>query len=433
MIKQLRRLAREGYYRIKTTGVSKTTLEQELNFIERRQMEGYFLTAYKLVQEIKKDKNILLGPGRSWMISSHVCRTLGVTAINPGSVGITPILVWGDESYNPVIDIEVDEDSFSSTFTKAIEAFGFDNVARMPALQSDNNDLKGHEAIGLKTNGEKVFLHGCAMLICPDGISKHIPVDEITDDNGINILCAKEFYDNCENREIYRFNVWTSSELTRIKSIQKLISENGKKYPLLYEKDIWHEKYDVFYKDDLNDIPLFEYANWRTLTHMLIKKQKYGSFNELLTIMGLFIKKKGYNLLDEDDIEEFQCEHGVYSLLGEKIFPWGFLFKEDVAWLLNGWIGLTWIETAQVIKQIKVKDIKETQRLMNTYLRHGIDNGFNEQDLLEIWNELFNTERNGQLVSMAHCTGELYLSVFLGRLKTEFPNEFKAISERVTY
>ena len=148
--------------------------------------------------------------------------------------------------------------------------------------------------------------------------------------------------------------------------------------------------------------------------------------------MGLFIKRKGYNLLDEDDIEEFQCEHGVYSLLGEKRFPWGFLFKEDVAWLLNGWIGLTWIETAQVIKQIKVKDIKETQRLMNTYLRHGIDNGFNEQDLLEIWNELFNTERNGHLVSMSHCTGELYLSVFLGRLKSEFPNEFKAISEQVT-
>ena len=219
MIKQLRRLAREGYYRIITTGVSKTTLEQELNFIERRQMEGYFLAAYKLVQEIKKDKNILLGPGRSWMISSHVCRILGVTAINPGSVGITPILVWGDESYNPVIDIEVDEDSFSSTFTKAIEAFGFDNVARMPALQSDNNDLKEHEAIGLKTNGEKVFLHACAMLICPDGISKHIPVDEITDDNGINILCAKEFYDNCENREIYRFNVLTSSELTRINMV----------------------------------------------------------------------------------------------------------------------------------------------------------------------------------------------------------------------
>ncbi len=203
---------------------------KELNFIENRHLEDYFLVAHRLVTELKRDGDVVMGPGWGRMISSHVCYSLGITNINPVSVGVEPILIWGDNKKVPKIDIEVDEESYDLVFLKAIKLFGYKNVARMPVRNNESKNLSNHAWIGMKANGIKKYLHACALLICLDGVKNHFAVDEVKDEKGNKILCAKEFIEDNNNEEILRFNILTSSILARIKRIQQLIEKSGKNY-----------------------------------------------------------------------------------------------------------------------------------------------------------------------------------------------------------
>ena len=200
--------------------VDAMTIYKELNFIEHRHLEDYFLVAYQLVSELKREKNIIFDPGWGRMISSHVCYSLGISNISPVSVGVEPILIWGDKKKVPTIDIEVDEESYDRVFQKAIELFGFENVARMPVNVGPNQDLRNHFWIGTNANGEKVYFHACALLICLNGIEKNFEVDEMIDEHGSHILCTKKYIEDSDNQEFLRYNVLTSDVLTRIKRIQ---------------------------------------------------------------------------------------------------------------------------------------------------------------------------------------------------------------------
>ena len=69
----------------------------------------------------------------------------------------------------------------------------------------------------------------------------------------------------------------------------------------------------------------------------------------------------------------------------------------------------------------------EAESLKQVYLRHGLDNGFKEAELIRIWESFF--ERT-PLRSKSHYIGRLYLSVFLAGLKHNFPEEFKEITDK---
>ena len=197
--------------------IGKNMLERELVCIENRHLASYFNVAHELIDELKRGNELLLSPGRGWMINSYVCWLLGITSIYPDPLGVNPLLIWCDDNKKRIIDIEVDSDSFHKVYNKAIELFGYNNVARMPALLSEKSNLKEHEAIGITTNGNKVYLHVCALLICKDGyIGDYYPVQDITDEKGNSILCTKEFIPECDNKTVFRFNVLKSHNLTRI-------------------------------------------------------------------------------------------------------------------------------------------------------------------------------------------------------------------------
>lgn len=404
---QLREIVKTDIDSLKNLGVSKNIRERELYFIERRGMEDYFLVAHQFMNELKKNEAILIGPGWDWMISSHVCRSLGITNICPRDVSMDPILVWGDDKSKPTISIEVDEDSFHIVLRKAIIFFGYDNIAKMP----------------VNSNG----LRSCALLFCNDGIANHFQSEEMTDQDGYKILCTKEYIKECDNRSVFRFNILQSTILSSIKRIQELIVSNGKEAPKLYENWIWNENYRLFHDGELSDIPLFNCKSIQRMTKMLMAKQQFGSFNELLNIQGLLSSREGHTLCDEEAIVEYQHEHGIGTIMGETRYPWGFLFREDVAWVLRYWVGLSWRQTAHVMLLADAKLEREAEVLKHIYLQQGMNNGFNEAELNRIWNSLFKRRTQKALPSKAHYSGRVYLSVFLARLKNEFPKEFNMI------
>ncbi len=398
-IEHLRKTAIAGAKTVRNCGVKKYVLAQELTFVEKYHREEYFLIAHQLMKELRKNEGIIIGPGWDWMIGSHVCCALGLTNISPRDADANPILTWGNEECNPTISIEVDEESLHLVFSTAIELFGFENVARMP----------------VKIDKESHY----ALMVCLDGIANHFAVEEATD----KMLCVKESVAGCDNKKVFRFDVIPSVVLSRIKRVQEQIAKNGKKYPKLYEAWIWNEDYQLFYDGDLSDIPMFGCTSIQELTQMLLPKRQYGNFGELLNVLGLFHAREGF-ALNEETIAKYQQKHGVFNILGQNVFPWGFLYREEVAWFLNGWIGLSWKQTAQVMAFADAKKEGEAETQKHIYLHQGMDNGFKEAEQNRIWDSLFKRKSKKPLPSKAHYAGRLYLSVFLVRLKRDFPEEF---------
>lgn len=419
-INQLRKLVKKGASNEMVYRISKFILHNELTFIEDRHLEDYFLVAHRLVSELKDNKEVLLGPGWGGMISSHICYVLGITNINMHD---DPILLWGNGKINPTINIEVDEESYHLVYNKAIELFGFKNVARMPVMNEKN--IKKHAFIGTKVNGEKVYLHACALLICLDGVKKHFDVEEVNDENGNKILCVREFVEEYDNTKVLRFNVLQSHILTRIKKIQKLLDNNGKDYPKMYEKNIWNEDYHLFCNGDLDDIPGFDGDNIQEITKKMIQSKGLPYFDRLLIIQGLYSLGECDFLSNKKKTAEYKKKYQLFPFI--KLLPYGILYAEDAAWFVHGWIGLTWKQTWQVLQFVFKKKESEAGKLKKIYLRQGIDNGFKEAELVHIWESLF--ERT-PLRSKSHYIGRLYLSIYLARLKHQFPEEFKEITEK---
>lgn len=409
-VEQLKEAIIAGKQTLSNIQVTPMTLKQEMMFIGKLVMEEYLLTAQQIVTELKKDENILIGPGRGWMISSHVCRTLGITSINPCDIGVTPALTWGNDLDYPIINIEVDEDSALTVLDITKQLFGYENIA------ATLEDTEG-------------VISSYTLLICNDGIRNHINVKESVDSTGNKYLCTIEGIKEITDSKLLRFNILPSAILSRIKRIQNLIAKNGKDAPRLYDKWIWNENYNQFHEGDLNGIPLFECKGIQEVTKMLIQKNNYGCFNTLLDIQGLFYTREGYYLYDDNAIAKFQKSHGLLMLLEKPHFPWGFLYREDFEWFLSGWMGFSWTHSAHVMLLADEKKEREAEMWKHSYLIQGINNGFGYTELNQIWDSVFRRKFKKPLPSKAHVAGRLYLSVFLARLKNEFPEEFNVIKE----
>lgn len=430
---QLRETVMAGKPKIENHGVTNRILENELTFIENRHLEEYFLMAHELVSELKKNRSFLIGPGWDWMLSSHVCRTLGLTNINPDDFSLQPVLIWGDDNSKPTISIEVTEGSYPFVFEKAISLFGYENVARKPITDAEKYGSNEYDKMRYWHNGEKIYYHACALVVCPDGVANHFPVCEITDEDDNKILYTKDYIEKYDNRCIFQFNILQSVSLSRIKKIQKQILDNGKRAPQLYERWIWNENYNLFENGDLAEIPLFGYKSIQKVTKLLMPIQEYGAFNELLNIQGLFSSGDGYSLYDKATVTEYRKKHGIINLMEYKIRPWGILFREDAVRYFYGEVGLSWKQTSEIMKYADTKNENKAEKLKHFYLRQGVDSGYKEEELNYIWDSLFKRKTQKALPSKAHYAGRVYLSVFLAKLKDEFPKEFNTIKEHEQY
>lgn len=76
---------------------------------------------------------------------------------------------------------------------------------------------------------------------------------------------------------------------------------------------------------------------------------KITSMEDLLTIVALYNTRLIYGI-HVHNIEDYKKKHGVVRLFDKWRFPYGFLYKEDVCWFMNGWIGMTWKESARIVQ-----------------------------------------------------------------------------------
>jgi hypothetical protein len=147
----------------------------------------------------------------------------------------------------------------------------------------------------------------------------------------------------------------------------------------------------------------------------------------------LFSSGDGYSLYDKATVTEYRKKHGIINLMEYKIRPWGILFREDAVRYFYGEVGLSWKQTSEIMKYADTKNENKAEKLKHFYLRQGVDSGYKEEELNYIWDSLFKRKTQKALPSKAHYAGRVYLSVFLAKLKDEFPKEFNTIKEHEQY
>ena len=402
------------------------TLLQELTFIENRKQADYFLAMHKYVKELKFMPDVLIGPGRRWMPASHVCQTLGITNICLGTISLSPIDFWGNEDSDTTMDIEVDEDTYAWTYFKAAEVFGYDNVARTP----DKDNIKKEDNIYM-FRGYKDKLKGYSVVVCPDGVATHYKVYEVEGDDGLDMLCIDGDVEPTGNTDIFMFNVICSNTLTRIKRIQSEIAKVGKECPDMYHRGnanmlYYSDGYHTLFDDNDRNLPFFGDKLSKEMAQTLFGK--ITSMEDLLTIAAIYHTRQIYEI-HTHNIDDYKKKHGVVRLFDKWRFPFGFLYREDVCWFMNGWIGMTWKESARIVQLMASKQQPDTENLKHVYLHRGMDNGFREDELNHIWSSLFDRVSKRPLPSMAHFIGSMYQYAFLAILRKDFPEEYQSTKE----
>lgn len=426
-IEQLRKLVMEGKENIPNHGVRTFTLLQELTFIENRKQADFFLAMHKYVKELKSMPDALIGPGRRWMTASHVCQTLGITNICLGAISLAPIDFWGNDDSDTTMDIEVDEDTYDWAYFKAAEVFGYYNVARTP----DKDNIKKEE-VTYTFRGYRNKQKGYSIVVCPDGVAAHYKVYEVEGDDGLNMLCIDGDVEPTGNTDIFMFNVICSDTLTRIKRIQSEIGRAGKECPDMYHRGnanilYYSDGYHTLFDDNDRDLPFFGDKLSKEMAETLFGK--ITSMEDLLVIAALYHTRQIFEI-HAYNIEDYKKKHGVVRLFDKWRFPYGFLYREDVCWFMNGWIGMTWRETAKLIQLMASKKQPDTENLKHTYLHRGMDNGFKEEELNHIWASLFERPSKKLLPSMASYIGAMYQYAFLAMLKKDFPKEYQSTKEK---
>ena len=425
-IEQLRQLVMEGKETFHNREVRTFTLLQELTFIENRKQADFFLAMHKYVKELTSMPDALIGPGRRWMTASHICQTLGITNICLGAISLAPIDFWGDEDSDTTMDIEVDEDTYDWAYFKAAEVFGYDNVARTAEIDNIQNE----EAYMFRRYRNKQ--QNYSIVVCHDGIANHYKVYEKEGDDGLDMLYVDGYIEPTDNIQIFRFNVICSDTLTRIKQIQREIVKAGKDCPDIYERGnanilYYSDGYHTLFDDKDRSIPFFGNKLAKEMAETLF--DKITSMEDLLTIVALYSTRLIYGI-HVHNIEDYKKKHSVVRLFDKWRFPYGFLYKEDVCWFMNGWIGMTWKESARIVQLMSGKNPLEAECLKHIYLHRGMDNGFKEHELIHIWSSLFDRATKRLLPSMAHFVGSMYLYAFLAMLRKDFPEEYQSTKDK---
>ena len=383
---------------------------REITIIERLGKEDFFLTAVKLYDFLKKERHAFLGPGRAYSTASLVCYTLGLNDIDPMEYELSPARFLDPEDGNMEIQIEMDEDASNDVFYSIAEHFGQENVARMPMkISKGYNPEKAGAEYAIDNEGNKIYLHVCAIIIALDGVANHVPVNILTDDKGRQFLCLTNYTKSQDLNGAHMYNLLRSEQLTIMNRIYKNLGKTWNR---------WHwGKVNTENLLETNDNSFIE-------TGFIIGKKARKWFKEYGCEKTTDVLLTAYAYDREPRIPRLWTE--LYS---RYIYPWGINFDEQLFSILMDAAGFTWEETAHVWHVLKTPNPIEEEKLKHQFLKRGVGNGYLESDLNTIWTGCF--ERKWKLNMKSHAIGLMALHSAFAKMKESYPVLFAEVEKEV--
>lgn len=430
-------------------------LHKELDVIKQTGYSGYFM----IVQEYAnwaRSNNILVGDGRGSGAGSKVAYTIGITEVNPQQYDLLfeRFLAPGREP-----DFDIDFSDIDEVFKHLQDIYGEDNVARVGAFNRftcksalrkvmgvygfsmsaiskivgylpkdlqftfeeakskskdfakwcENNSKIAYCVEKLEGVMSHLSTHAGGVIICEDLYSK-LPIFTDSSDRSKMIVAYDKHI--IEALGHYKFDILGLNSLNLLKDALDNIEED-----IDWSKVNFEDKgvYDMLSSGDvLGVFQLSEQAD-------KIMEQKPQNFEDLIAINALirpgvgdweeYIKRRS-SQNNNKTLSFMESTNGLivyqdqYLLLANYFADWGIAYSD---------------------KHIrKNKNIVNDIELKDKFITDGKQKGFNEDILLEVWNDIVSVVSGGYGFNRAHSTSYARLSYQTAWLKYYYPKEFYA-------
>jgi len=451
----------------------KKRLEYELSVIEKTGFASYFLIVQDIVNWAKS-QNIVVGPGRGSAAGSLVSFLLNITNIDPLKFGLMfERFLNPDRISMPDIDLDFADTRRDEVLVYTAERYGRDKVAQIitfgtmaargvirdagrslgypyatcdrlakmipfgmsleEALANSKELSEDYEsnsdtqrlldsAKKLEGVARHASTHACGVVITPDPLPNHIPLQRSSQDDG-SIITQYEMH-AIEDLGLLKMDFLGLSNLSIIEdTVNRIRNARGETIDIENLPLDDPKVFELLARGDTTGVFQLESGGMKRY----LKELKPSIFEDIIAMVSLY--RPGPMELIPEYIAR---KHGrkPVTYMHEKLVPilektYGVaIYQEQVMEIARSLAGFTLSEADTLRKAVgkKIKSLLDEQRekLINGMLRQGLP-GHTAQAIWE-WIEPF--ARYG--FNRSHATGYAQIAYQTAYLKAYFPHEFMA-------
>jgi len=454
-------------------------LKYELNLIELKNFEDYFMVVADLVVRAK-NKGIAVGPARGSAAASLVCYCMRITEVNPM---LFPNLLFErfiDINRHDLPDIDLDfdderrwevradlvdmygEDRVGNigTFTNYKGKNSLDDVARVnnvpkyavdaikeKLIERSSGDLRGsstiEDTIAMFPDVEKVFqefpvlyeaqrlegnlkgfsVHAAGLVVAnqtlTDSVAVYARIDSKTGKEG-NVLSIDKH--DAEYINALKIDVLGLTTMGVISNCLKMI---GMSLQELYDIPLDQENvFDGFKRNEVVGLFQFDGRAMRSVN----REVKPDNFAEVCDINAL---ARPGPLHSGAAAEYIMVKHGkkkaviLHPVVGEITAHTNsqIVYQEQILQVVRRLGNFSWEEAAQIRKLISKKQGEQAfNRMMGKFVKGAMDNDMSEVNAIKVWKQLVTA--GAYAFNAAHCVSYGMLAYWTMWLKQNFPLEF---------
>lgn len=394
-------------------------LRFELEIIEKKGAERYFLFIQDIVDTAEKELGALVGPGRGSTAGSSVAYCLGITKIDPLKHDLLfERFMCPDKLVMPDIDLDFDEEGRARVLEWLEKKYGKECCAHIVTFaKSNTKELEGIiQGMGV---------HACGLVISENPISDWAPVcvQDDPDVEGNIIQCTQYDGRTIEETGLIKFDFLSLNTLSQLKMICERIKANtGRdfdigKIPLDDKKT-----FELFQQGDTEDIFQYETQGMRqylrelhptTFEDLVLLNVMYrpGSIEDLPLLIK---RKKGKSKIRYAIPNMEKYLHETYGIL---------VYQEQLMLLSRLIADFSRGESDTLRKAMGKRKQDKLAELKLKFIEGGMKNGYKKSTLEGIWKDW--EHKSMYAFNKAHAVCYSWLGYQMGYLKANYPKEFR--------
>lgn len=361
-------------------------LKQELEFIDSTGNNDYFLLIKYIVDILRNEHGIIIGPGRGASTSSLVNYCLGITEVDPLQFGLLyERFLWTRENSFPQIDLDIEDSRRKEAISILQERFGNENVALLSYYESLSNTRAWNivsKAYNIPNKTRQKIMSIKSRFSCQNICNLKI----------LNVI--KETLEQIVSRHQVEIDI--------------------KQIPLNDDKTL-----NVFISGDTSDIFMFQSDNLRKL----LKDFKPSSFTDLVLINAMYrpgLMDKIPQLLARKQGEE-KVTYEIQELEPILKESYGILSYQEQLIRIAQCMGLIAEDVQKFRDLVQFRNITH-EDVRDRFIEGGINLGHSKEAMMNLFTRLY--EDGNLTFNKSHSVSYTLIAWRCAWLKAHFREEY---------
>ena len=433
-------------------------LQKELDVIEETGYSGYFLIVQEYINWAKKN-GIQVGDGRGSGAGSKVAYTIGITEINPQKYDL---LFERFLAKGRVPDFDVDFSDINAVFKHLQDRYGNDNVARVGAITRFTAKSALRKVMSFYEFSQSEIAKVVALLpkrlefTLEEAIAESKELASWFDKHKNIYRVVKNFEGKMEHFSTHAGGVVVYKNLPELLPVFNESEDRDKLIVALDKKAIealGHYKFDIL---GLESLVLMEnitnYTGKINWANVDFEDEEIYKMLQSGDVLGVFQLSNQRDKVIEQQPKSFEDLIAINALIRPGVGDWSEYIerrnnrsKENVGYFkqpyLEGTAGVIVYQEQYLLlantyagwdiaysdKHIrKNKRIIEDVELKDKFITDGVSRGYEEQELLTIWEDICKVVNGGYGFNRSHSASYAKLSFQTAYMKRYHPKEFYA-------